>query len=235
MHRKQCSEAPRASRASMPESSPARRALIIDDTDALTAVADSLLEIVETPVLWAHTAADGIEMARTWAPGIVLVNLETATTDAHGIACELRDADRGDAFFVAIADGAAAKPPTGAAVPGFDAVLERPVDAGAIVGLIERRAADSLLRFKAGVLDCGHRLSELSARCWAKREDLDAVTIGKFEAELAKMNIERLYLLDALHRLHDAGVAAGETTSRPSIAQVNELQARLDQLEARLR
>lgn len=235
MPAKRFSKAPGASRAPTPESTPARSALIIDDTDALTASADSLLEIVEAPVLWAHTGADGIEMARTWAPGIVLVNVELATMDAREIARELRSESHGDVFLVAVTEPAAATPPNGAAVPGFDAALARPVEDGDILGLIERRAADSLLRFRTAVLDCGHRLDELSARCWAKRDELETAAISELETELANMNIEHRYLIDALHRLRDAGVAEAERAIRPSIAQAEKLHVRLDELEARLR
>ena len=208
--------------------------LIIDEDGEAAATVDRIFESVEAVTLCAHTGADGIEMARTWQPFAILVDLGLTNMDAFELARELRLLDGGRAFVVAMAASSAEAAEAVGASGRFDAVINKPVDADELAVLVDQRRASEASRLKQIVVDGGHRLIELRRRNAAGGADRTETFDDSLEAELATLSIERLYLLDTLQHWEDVDLAEALVIGARSSHLVGDWSTRLHELETRL-
>lgn len=208
--------------------------LVIDDTDEAAAAVERIFASVEAFVLCAHTGADGIEMARTWQPGAILVNLALENMNAYDLARELRLLNRNEAFLVAMAGSPGGAREAGGQAGSFDAVTDRPVAAGKLAALVDQRRASETRRLKQIVVDGGHRLMELQSRGSGAGGGRTGPTSDSLETEFATLSAERLYLLDTLQRWEEVDIAEALLIGARSSRLIDDWSTRLQELEARL-
>jgi CheY-like chemotaxis protein len=119
------------------------RILLVEDDEDSGLMLRYLLELCGYDVRLARTGAEGLEMAASWRPGIVISDLGLPRgLDGYDVARALRgDSRYRSAFLVALSGLGRDRDKARARDAGFDFYLTKPVDLEALEGAVSRARA----------------------------------------------------------------------------------------------
>jgi CheY-like chemotaxis protein len=112
------------------------RVLIIEDYRDVAESLRDLLSLVGHEVKVAYDGASGVEVAREWAPDVVLCDIHLPRLDGFGVATALRS---GKTRLVAITAHGDHETRQRAEESGFEQLLVKPADPDHVIELLDQR------------------------------------------------------------------------------------------------
>lgn len=123
----------------MSRTAASRTVLLIEDNEQNRYLATFLLEGRGYTVAAASDGPRGVEMARSLAPGLIVLDIQLPTMDGYAVARSLRDVvELRTVPIVAVTSYAMAGDREKAIAAGCDGYLEKPIDPATFVDELER-------------------------------------------------------------------------------------------------
>jgi CheY-like chemotaxis protein len=112
--------------------------LVVDDNHDAADTLATLLGILACDTRVAYDGREAVELARSFHPDMVILDLEMPAMDGYEAARVLRESEQDHPVLVALSAHADAADRAHAALVGFDAHLSKPIDGQKLYDLTQR-------------------------------------------------------------------------------------------------